>query len=1033
VLHVGVGLLVLLGALAGAVPARRADGVASAPLLDLYRFPATATEVAGLRAAGIDVVALRPGGVAEAVLSDGDLARVRSAGLRPERWRDPGGRTVVDVAQSQAAGGHLVWRSWDEPGGLRDELTGLARSYPDLVSTQVIGRSVQGRDILAVRVTGGGGQVADGSRPAVLYLSLQHSREWISGEITRRLLRSVVTTYGVDPQTTRLLDTTELWFVVVANPDGYELTFQPGQRLWRKNLADNDGDRRLTEADGVDLNRNFPDHWGYSPAGSSTIPADQIFRGAAPASEPETRAIVDLARRVPFRFVLNYHSFGQLILYPFGWQEQTPTADQPIYTALAGTTLTPAVPGYRPKLSTDLYPTNGETASWFSTETGSLAFSVELGEGAPGMGFLFPDNEALVEQEFQLNRPFALDLARSAADPAHPVSHRGATAAPFVTDPFGVSYGDPQPVQVTAARHLGAVTLHWQMAGGPVQSAPTVEWDGGLRYGATGDRYYRRVRGDVTGVEPGQTARVWFSANGQRSDEFTYQRADVTGSEVLVVAGADHSRSGVTAGGRLAPFLDALEANGTPADVYDVDAQGGTAPHPLGVLGHYRAVIWSAGEPPGEGTGSAPTTVSRLANTEMLALRDYLNEGGRLLYTGRRAGASYAERHLYNPGGDSPCPEPRKVPGLDAKGTVERHSPCVPLSDEFFTSWLGAYEQVAGGGAAPDGSLSPAGGTAAPFAGLEWSFTRGASGRSAVAYLPMAETYGATYPHLGGRTAARYRHGPPPKMSSRNLPPPAAVVTTPNSILFGFAFEDVDPAARPEMLGRALRYLLPAPEVGRSAAVTHAGVLHAEHVGFLVVGLEAGVEDLADEERVAAAVDRVRDPAVDVGHGLVQDRRPRRPVVEGEPVEGPGLEVDLHGLHELPHDGPVLPVEDEQREHPAIADQLVGVGVLLHADPHQLGVEADLGRPVERHQVALVPVSRPDHIQPVRHLPEHAPAELVVLLLVLVRLDASGEGADGGSGLGRHASDPTWGASRACDGGAAPDFCRHLTRIVRVE
>src|SRR5205823_1635535 len=84
------------------------------------------------------------------------------------------------------------------------------------------------------QVTGHAARGPDGTRPAVLYLSLQHAREWISGEVTRRLLHSLVDAYGTDPDATHLLDTTELWFIVVANPDGYQLTFDPSNRLWRK-------------------------------------------------------------------------------------------------------------------------------------------------------------------------------------------------------------------------------------------------------------------------------------------------------------------------------------------------------------------------------------------------------------------------------------------------------------------------------------------------------------------------------------------------------------------------------------------------------------------------------------------------------------------------------------------------------------------------------------------------------------------------------------------------------------------------------
>ena len=80
------------------------------------------------------------------------------------------------------------------------------------------------------------------------------------------------------------------------------------------------------------------------------------------------------------------------------------------------------------------------------------------------------DDEALIQQEFQINLPFALDVAKSSANPANPVSHLGNTTQPFYLDPFVVSYGDPQIVQVTAARSLGAVTLKYQINGGAIKA-----------------------------------------------------------------------------------------------------------------------------------------------------------------------------------------------------------------------------------------------------------------------------------------------------------------------------------------------------------------------------------------------------------------------------------------------------------------------------------------------------------------------------------------------------------------------------------
>jgi hypothetical protein len=823
--------MVVLALAAGAgvsAPAGRAAGgpgasTAAAPTLDLYRITAPPAAVDRLEEAGFDVVATRPDGTTELVLGPEEAARLAALGFPPARWRDGRGRSVADLARAQLAGqGPMVWKRWDGAGGLRAEIDQLAARYPDLVRPTVIGHSVEGREIVAVRLTAGAARVPDGSRPAVLYVGLQHAREWISGEVTRRLLRSLTTTYGTDPDATKLLDTTELWFVLVANPDGYERTFQPSERLWRKNLADNDRDGETGVRDGVDLNRNLPDHWGYAPQGSSSHPADQTYRGAAAGSEPETQALVGLASRVPFRFVVNYHSFGRMLLYPIGWQEQTPTADQAIYAALAGTPVNPAIPGYKPQLSADLYPTNGETASWAHGEAGALGFTVELGEGVPGSNFVFPDNEALVEQEYQLNRPFALDLARSAADPARPVSHLGNRVPAFTVDEFAVSYGDPQPVQAAVPRHMGPVDVHWQVGGGPEQRAPAAEWDGGLRYGGDGDLHVRRVRGSVTGTRPGDVVKVWFSTGDETSTPFTYRVGSHRSTRLLVVVGGEHRQRAEalsapsTPTERLAPIQAALAANGLDADIYDVEAQGHVAPDPLGVLSHYEAVVWTADDGPRAGADAPlPETVSRLANEEMLALRDYLNEGGRLLYMGRDAGRLYSQRAEYNPVSDGPC-LPRILPGpaLEEEGRPSMDA-CEALSGEFFQYWLGAYEVAPSGGSSTGGGTAPVDGIRPPFTGISWAFSDGVTSagpgrRSAAAYSATAETIGSGYPAWQGRSAARYRiNRRPAAERSRYAPGNAAVVETPRSLLFGFGFEDIATAAeRTTVLSRALSSLL---------------------------------------------------------------------------------------------------------------------------------------------------------------------------------------------------------------------------------
>src|SRR5206468_12475916 len=144
-----------LGAPAGRATGTGGPGAGPRPELDLYRITAPPAAVAGLQRAGYDVAATRPDGTAEVVLGPAEYARLTAAGFHPTRWRDPRGRSVEDVAAGEGSGPATVWRHWDGAGGLHAEIDALAAAHPDLVRTEVVGRSAERRDIGPVRVTAG--------------------------------------------------------------------------------------------------------------------------------------------------------------------------------------------------------------------------------------------------------------------------------------------------------------------------------------------------------------------------------------------------------------------------------------------------------------------------------------------------------------------------------------------------------------------------------------------------------------------------------------------------------------------------------------------------------------------------------------------------------------------------------------------------------------------------------------------------------------------------------------------------------------
>ena len=337
-----VALLALLGgaltAGSSATAAPTAEG-GGGDGLEVYTGDVTPAQLRKLRAFGLDhedssthaPTGSRTDGRVrvEAIITGRQAEKLRGDGVDLQ-VKQVKGRAASDEATRMARTGATVFRSYSAPGGIRDELTETAAANPALTKLVTIGRTVKGQEILALKLTKQAGSTTDGSRPAVLYAGAQHAREWITPEMVRRLMHYYLDGYGSDPRVTRLVDTTELWFVPVTNPDGYDFTFTEGNRFWRKNQRDVNGDGVITAGDGIDLNRNFATKWGYDNEGSSPDRFSETYRGAGPGSEPETRAVDQLVQRVGFEFYVNYHSPFQQLLYGIGWQVSTPSPDDVI-------------------------------------------------------------------------------------------------------------------------------------------------------------------------------------------------------------------------------------------------------------------------------------------------------------------------------------------------------------------------------------------------------------------------------------------------------------------------------------------------------------------------------------------------------------------------------------------------------------------------------------------------------------------------------------------------------------------------------
>jgi hypothetical protein len=734
-------------------------GVKSGVSLNFYRATVSQAKYQKLLAQDLDIAAAKTTASGrtrlDLVLTRRQASALRTKGIAVRLLRNSMGQTARQAAAAQFTSGFDVFRDYDGSDGLRAYMYNLARRNPQVVKLEVIGHTEKGREIIALKVTQAANEIPDGTRPAALYSATQHAREWIAPEVDRRFLQYLVDKWRAnDKPIKNMLKTRELWFVLVCNPDGYQFTFQsPDTRLWRKNLRDQNGVPGVQVGDGVDPNRNYREHWNYDGEGSSGVPSSDTYRGPSEGSEPETQAIEGLFDRIDFRFQVNYHSFGQWLLYPQGWQIGTPTGDDPIFYALSGNKDNPAIDGFTPGLSSDvLYVTNGEMTDFAYSRRGTISWTPELSPGCPNCGFVFPDDEANVQGEFLRNLPFALDVAKSTTDPANPVSHLGLTTKPFYlksddTYKFGLpeanfvfdrSYGDPQAVQVLAMKSLGDVTLKWQIAGDPtVHTASTDEWTGGEKYDLGTSRYYHAVRGYVENTDPGDDVTVWFEGGGKTSPSFTYHAVSETGNDVLVLSAEDYTGASQVlppnpAGGPnyVSFYQDALAANGIESDVYDVDDQGRKAPTYLGVLSHYKAVVWYTGDDAiTREPGWTANNASRLAMDEILHIRSYLNEGGKVLYTGQFAGHQYTQGHgaqFYDPTeANARCNTPG-TPTL-ARCLILYGSPSSDLQNDVIEYWFGAFLTNEGAGFDDEFNSLPIIGTDDPFTGTSMTLNGGDS------------------------------------------------------------------------------------------------------------------------------------------------------------------------------------------------------------------------------------------------------------------------------------------------------------------
>ena len=230
------------------------------------------------------------------------------------------------------------WKFGSMGGHLRYEemllhLDSMKIKYPNLVTAKAqidTTKTREGRTIWFVKLSDNP-NVNEATEPQGMFSAIHHAREPVGMHQLIFFMWYLLENYSSNAEIKLLMDNSELFFVPCLNPDGYifNQTENPnGGGMWRKNRRVN-GNGSI----GVDLNRNYGFKWGYDDFGSSPDSDDETYRGDTAFSEPETRAMKSFCEKHTFKNALNYHTYSNLLIHPWGFENQQ-TEDSTLFRNL---------------------------------------------------------------------------------------------------------------------------------------------------------------------------------------------------------------------------------------------------------------------------------------------------------------------------------------------------------------------------------------------------------------------------------------------------------------------------------------------------------------------------------------------------------------------------------------------------------------------------------------------------------------------------------------------------------------------------
>jgi carboxypeptidase T len=288
-------------------------------------------------------------------------------------------------------------REYKQPADIERLVKDFAARYPADAKLETFGKSIEGRDLFALAIGHG--------KKTVLFDAMHHAREVMTPEVALDIAEQLLSRKD-EPKVKAWLDALTVYVVPMLNPDGNNIVWTQDS-MHRKNARGGYG---------VDINRNYPTDFAKC-GGSSGNRYDETYHGSGPASEPETQAIIGLAARIRPVLAVSYHTFSEIVIYPYGCApKHVPANDRAAYESLGRKLASLLVRdsgrgSYRAGTSYELlYNVDGGSVDHLYQAFGTWAFVIEVNGSQAG----FQPDYSMRDVTVKRQRPgweFVLDEA----------------------------------------------------------------------------------------------------------------------------------------------------------------------------------------------------------------------------------------------------------------------------------------------------------------------------------------------------------------------------------------------------------------------------------------------------------------------------------------------------------------------------------------------------------------------------------------------------------------------------------------------